>query len=137
MADWDLVNPLNLPVTGVRGIEALHPPTDEQLLANLIADMNARGWVGPPIIADGELADIGQDRAYTGSHRLAAWAQSQHSDDPVPCVWIEDLAEAAGLDWGEIFNDVGRDGYDAAAELSVRIPGDIRSAYGLDTGGHA
>lgn len=51
-------------------IEPPHEVRDRALLAELVADMTARGWQGRPILA----CDEGVIKAWTGSHRIAAAA---------------------------------------------------------------
>lgn len=129
-----LTNPLGLPVEYRTGITPLHDPEDDGKLAALTAAMERDGWDGAPIVADRELAAAGQDKAYTGSHRLAAWSEARDYE-PVPCVWIEDIAAACGIDWDAIMDEYDRDSYEAATELCYRLPADVREAYGLDVGG--
>jgi hypothetical protein len=98
--------------------------------------MTANGWAGPPVVADRELAEVGQDRAYTGSHRLAAWdAVHDEPGTPAPCVYIEDLCAALGIPWDSLMEGHGNDAYEAAGDLCRRVPDDVREAYGLDVGG--
>lgn len=122
-------NPLNLTPTRAAPPPAPHDPDDDDKVAQLIAAMNAEGWAGPPIVtsADGH--------AYTGAHRLAAWAASTHDGEHVPCVSIEAIAAKLGMDWATLLEDHNGDGWDAATEVAFAAPADIRDAYGLDTGG--
>lgn len=123
-------NPLDLDLTQAPPPTAPHEPDDGDKLKQLIASMNAEGWAGPPIVTSAD-----QDRAYTGAHRLAAWADSDRWDQPVPCVSIEDIAAAIGMDWGALMDDHDGDGWEAATEVAFAAPPAIRDAYGLDTGG--
>ncbi len=129
-----LVNPLELPVEHRTGIEPLHEAHDEAKLAALTLAMAEHGWRGAPLVADRELAAAGQDRAYTGSHRLAAWSEARDYE-PVPCVYIEDLCEAVGIDWAALMDEARGDSYDAATALCYQLADDVREAYGLDVGG--
>jgi hypothetical protein len=129
-----LVNPLSLPMEYRASVTPLHEADDDGKLAALTASMTEHGWAGAPLVADRELASCGQDRAYTGSHRLAAWSEARECE-PVPCVYIEDLCEALGIDWDALMDDAEGNSYDAATELCYRLSDDIREAYGLDVGG--
>jgi hypothetical protein len=128
-----LVNPLALPVEYRVGVTPLHDADDADRLADLTASMED-GWHGAPVVADRELRDAGQDKAYTGSHRLAAWDIASDGA-PVPCVWIEDIAASQGIDWAALMDEHDGDSYDAANELCYRLSTEIREAYGLDVGG--
>lgn len=131
-----VTNPLGLPVEYRDGITPLHEAHDAGRLAELTASMKRDGWAGAPIVADRELRESGQDKAYTGSHRLAAWA-GVHEYEPVPCVYIEDLCDALGIDWDALMDGHGNDAYEAATDLCYQLPDDVREAYGLDVGGAA
>jgi hypothetical protein len=134
--DGALINPLGLPIEWRSFVSPLHEVTDPQHAAELAAAMKREGWVGPPIVADYELRAAGQDRAYTGAHRLAGWDEAHGEVGvPVPCVWIEDIAEAAGIDWDALMDKHEGDAYEAATHLCCQLPGDVREAYGLDVGG--
>ena len=129
----NLINPLGLQVEWCSGLTRLHEVTDSGHVAELAGAMERDGWNGAPVVADYELRSCGQDKAYTGVHRLAAWAETGH--DEVPCVWIEDIAEAAGIDWDALMDEYERDSYEAATALCILLPADVREAYGLDVGG--
>jgi hypothetical protein len=130
-----VVNPLGLPVEWRPYITPSHEVTSADRVAGLAAAMERDGWAGPPIVADCGLRLCNQDRAYTGAHRLAAWARARgEAGVPVPCVWIEDIAEAAGLDWNALLDEHEGDSYLAAADLCSQVPAGIREAYGLDAG---
>lgn len=129
-----LINPLGLPVEYRASVQPQHEAYDADRLASLTASMTERGWAGAPLVADRELREAGQDRAYTGSHRLAAWAIASDGA-PVPCVWIEDIAASQGIDWDALMDEYEGSGYDAATELCYRLGSDVREAYGLDVGG--
>jgi hypothetical protein len=131
-----IVNPLDLDIEWRAYVQPLHEVTDDDKLAALAVAIRS-GWNGAPVVASRELAAAGQDRAYTGSHRIAAVAlisEEDGTENTVPCIYIEDLCEAHGIDWDEIVERLGDD-YEAAAEVAGLLPETIRSAYGLDTGG--
>lgn len=132
-----LTNPLGLEVTWVCGITPPHEVTDEAKLLALTEAMDRDGWVGAPIVADRELNACGQDRAYTGSHRIEAWSWTDAGDEgaPIPCVFIKDIAERYGIDWDALMDAHDGDSWQAAAELCYALPADVRDAYGLDVDG--
>ena len=130
-----LVNPLGLTVEWRSSPTPMHEVTDRGHVLELAGAMERDGWNGAPIVADYELRCAGQDKAYTGVHRLAAWPEAGH--DEVPCVWIEDIAEAAGIDWPALMDEHDGDGYEAATDLCYQLPAEIREAYGLDVDGIA
>lgn len=128
-----LINPLGLPVEWRDSVAALHEVTDPDHAAAIAGAMRRDGWAGAPIIADYELRSAGQDRAYTGAHRLAAWADAHDEYGvPVPCVYIEDIAAATGVNWSQLMSDADGDPYEAARMFCAAIPAAICEAYGLD-----
>lgn len=137
----EITNPLGLTVTWVNSITAPHEVTDDAKRVALTEAMGANGWVGAPIVApivaSRALHEAGQDRAYTGSHRIEAWSWTDEGDAsaPLPCVWIEDIAEAHGIDWDELMDEHGGDDWEAATAVAYKVPADVREAYGLDIGG--
>lgn len=133
-----LTNPLDLEVTWVRGgITPPHEVTDEDLRQSLTAAMDRDGWVGAPIVASRELNECGQDRAYTGSHRIEAWSWTDEGDAgaPLPVVFIEDIAEKLGIDWDALMEEHDGDDWEAATALAYQVPADVHDTYGLDIGG--
>jgi hypothetical protein len=133
MSAAQVTNPLGLEVVYAAGIEPPHAPDEDDKLAELTASMETNGWVGAPLVASRALNDAGQDRAYTGSHRIVAWNQAGGGN--LPCVFIEDIAKATGLDWDELMEDHRGDDWDAATAVAYAIPADVRDAYGMDIGG--
>ena len=132
-----LTNPLDLELVWVNGITQPHEATDEDHRKALTAAMDRDGWVGAPIVASRYLNAYNQDRAYTGSHRIEAWSWTDEGDAgaPLPCVFIEDIAQACGIDWDELMDEHGGDDWEAAEALAYKVPTDIHDAYGLDIGG--
>lgn len=132
-----ITNPLDLEVTWVSGITPPHEVTDEDHRQALTAAMDRDGWVGSPIVASRALNAYNQDRAYTGSHRIDAWAYTDEGDAgaPLPCVFIEDIAEKLGIDWDALMDENDGDDWEAATALTYKIPTDVHDAYGLDIGG--
>lgn len=133
----ELTNPLGLTVTWVNGITPPHEVTDEAKRQSLTEAMDVNGWAGSPIVASRALHEAGQDRAYTGSHRIEAWSWTDEGDAgaPMPCVWIEDIAEAYGIDWDELMEQHGGDDWEAATAVAYKVTADVHEAYGLDIGG--
>jgi len=126
-----ITNPLGLDLVWAVGVQQVHDAHDADKVAALAADMNTRGWAGAPLIASRSLHECGQDRAYTGSHRWQAWQDSAHAGEPMPCVFIEDLAAEHGIDFEDLVDEHGSD-YTAAAKVGYLLPADIVDAYGLD-----
>jgi hypothetical protein len=133
MSTQQVANPLGLEVVYVSGVEAPHDAREADKLAEITASMEAGGWVGAPIVASRAMYERGQDRAYTGSHRIQAWRDAVGGE--LPCVFIEDIAETAGLDWDELMDDHRGDDWDAATAVAYAVPAAVREAYGMDIGG--
>lgn len=132
-----ITNPLGLEVTWVRGITPPHEVTDEDQRKALTEAMDRNGWVGSPIVASRALNVGGQDRAYTGSHRIEAWSWTDEGDAgaPLPAVFIEDIAAALGIDWDALMEENDGDDWEAATALAFQVPADVHDTYGLDIGG--
>lgn len=133
-----LTNPLNLEVTWVAGgITPPHEVTDQTKRRDLTAAMDRDGWAGAPVVASRVLNACGQDRAYTGSHRIEAWSWTGDGDAgaPLPCVFIEDIAAACDIDWDTLMDAHDGDDWLAAAQLAYTVPAEVRDAYGLDIDG--
>jgi hypothetical protein len=137
MRTAELMNPLNLEVTYVRSITPPHEVTDEAKRESLTAAMDRDGWTGAPIVTSRHLNAYGQDRAYTGSHRIEAWSWTDEGDAsaPIPCVFIEDIADTHGIDWGALMAERDGDDWEAATALCYQLPQGVLDAYGLDCGG--
>lgn len=137
MGMTEISNPLCLTVTWVNSITPPHEVTDDAKRVALTEAMDAHGWVGAPIVASRALHEAGQDRAYTGSHRIEAWSWTDEGDAgaPMPCAFIEDIAEAHGINWDELMEQHGGDDWEAATALAYKVPADVHEAYGLDIGG--
>lgn len=129
-----VTNPLDLEVVYAAHIEAPHDAYETDKLAGITASMETNGWTGAPIVASRALHDGGQDRAFTGSHRLVAWRDAS-GGAPAPCVFIEDIAAQVGIDWDELLEDHQGDDWDAATAVAYAVPAAVREAYGMDIGG--
>ena len=105
----------------------LHEVRDAEKLAGLMDSMTASGWVGAPVVVDG-------DWAITGAHRIAAamrlW-NHERIDIPIPRVEISDLCAVYGLDWAAHVEDSG-DWYEAIRTIAERLPAVVVEYLGLD-----
>jgi hypothetical protein len=132
-------NPLGLPITWRTDVPPPHQAEDGHKLADLVGAIRTGGWRGAPIVADGTTAAAGQDRAYTGAHRITAMgliAEDEGVENAVPCVWIEDLCVACAVDWETaVAAAVSTDDPHLAALTTIveRLPRSVADAYGLDT----
>lgn len=99
-----------------------HPFMDPAKLAALTESMEAHGWVGAPIVVDG-------DQALTGAHRIraaaAAWVD-------IPRIGVAELADAHGIDWDALLDEHRRDWYRAAIALAELLPAAVVDALGMD-----
>ncbi|CRK59100.1 hypothetical protein [Alloactinosynnema sp. L-07] len=102
------------------GIDPVHHVTDRAKLAVLVTDMDEHGWVGPPLLVDGE-------QALTGAHRLVA---ARETFTPMPRVDIGELCDALGLKWAELRHPDG----DIDANLDIaaeHLPTEIADYLGV------
>ena len=92
---------------------------DETKLAELVASMQANGWVGAPLVAD-------NDQLLTGSHRYVA---AEQAGIEAPVIDIRELV----ADWDVLIEETGC-GYDVAVVevITYEIADEIKVAYGLD-----
>lgn len=123
-----LTNPLELDIEWSTGVEPLdmhtmHPEPEEDKVGALAADMEQRGWHGAPIVAWG-------NRAWTGTHRIAAW--NAIDGDLIPVVQLDDLLDAHGLNINDYDELLDYDEAYAVARMAADLPADTRTAYGLD-----
>lgn len=70
----------------------LHGVTDPAKVSYLAESIALHGWVGPPLVCDGE-------NLLTGVHRYAAWRRLNRPDGELPTVDVADLFAAQGRDW--------------------------------------
>lgn len=132
-----ITNPLGLDVVWVTDIAPPHEVSDEDHRLQLTEAMERDGWAGAPIVASRELNACGQDRAFTGSHRIVAWKHTEAGDEgeQLPCVFIEDIADLHDIDWDGLIDEYDGDLWQAAAALCWQLPDDVKDAYGLDVDG--
>lgn len=107
-----------------------HGVRDTEKLAGLVDSMAAHGWVGGPVVIDGEVD------ALTGSHRIAAAAivndRWESGEDVCPVavatIDIRDLFADAGLDYDALYEDEDGD----LPAIVRQLPETIREEYGID-----
>ncbi|HXH56598.1 hypothetical protein [Iamia sp.] len=95
-----------------------HRPDDTAKVAAIAASMAADGWIGSPVVVDGE-------QALTGAHRLAAAAVAEIE---VETVELRDLFEEAGLDLDEVAATCDWD----LADIVSQLPSSVKAEYGID-----
>lgn len=130
-------NPLRLAVQYDHpdDINPLHAPTSTLLVEELVADMEERGWHGPPLIVDSRHC-----QAWTGSHRHVA---ATEAGIDIPWIDLADFLAACGYDLATVeadasieprydWNGNDRRTYDAILECSEMISTEILATYGLD-----
>lgn len=114
--EWNTVEPLDH--------HTWHPAPEDDKVEALATDMEQRGWAGAPIVAWG-------DRAWTGTHRIAAWRLATE-EYAVPAIQLADLLEAHGLDIDDYNDLLDYDEAYAVARMAADLPVDTRDTYGLD-----
>lgn len=85
-----------------------HEVRDRAKLATIVADMEARGWQGRPLLL---VACAEGWQAVTGSHRLAAAQEAGLATVPALCIEPCDLSFDAWVEWSECaayFDDEGK-----------------------------
>lgn len=104
-----------------------HEPRDPAKLAALAESMGRDGWVGPPVVVDGE-------QALTGSHRIAAWRSLGRPDSEIPTIELSEVFVEAGLNMQECHEFWGRPTIDDSgfAQFIGELPRGIREKYGLE-----
>lgn len=117
-------------------LNTYHQVRDEAKLAEIEASMAANGWVGAPIVTDGEY------EALTGSHRLVAarhindrWERGdnvQHVD--IPTIDIREIWTEAGMSESidEYLTYTYCDEYATVCQLLREQAPAIAEHYGLD-----
>lgn len=96
-----------------------HEVRDETKLGELVASMQADGWVGSPLVADG-------DQLLTGAHRYVA---AQEAGIEAEVIDIREIAP----DWDALIEETGMS-YDVAVEQVCihELAADIKAEYGID-----
>lgn len=103
------------------GLTPVHDVQDTAKYDTLVASMETDGWVGAPIVSDG-------DQAITGSHRY--WA-ALATDTAVPRITVADLCECFDIDWNALRAD-HFDTIDAYIALAGELPADVVAYLGMD-----
>lgn len=115
-------------------MDRVHEARDEAKLQRLMDSIQANGWQGAPLVADGE-------QLLNGAHRYEALYRlnlTSMTDDPEVCIDIREIVE----DWDEQMKvklgydeetDCWGDGYwEAVADIIWELDDEIREHYGLD-----
>jgi hypothetical protein len=106
---------------------ALSPVNEDEVEALAAEMVERRGWVGPPVLLDGELA-------LTGANALAAARRVKYEHGlygdkfPIPTIYVEDLCERFGLNRGELDAAGGSDGF---KDLLAKLPGEVAEYLGV------
>ena len=133
-------NPLALPVFMISPADLIpgHGADRPEDLAAITASMTENGWQGAALVIDDrnfrDDDETPGDGGYllTGNHRQRAAIAAGLAE--IPCVSVEDLAKAVGLDLDAYGNDTDREDFlDTDWErFFYDVPADVRRAYGLD-----
>lgn len=103
------------------GINPLHEVADQSKFEALKTSMDEDGWIGAPLVVDG-------DQALTGSHRY--WAAIETFTE-IPRIDIADLCDVCDIDW-----DAHRAEYPDSIEAYIAIadvlPADVVAYLGMD-----
>lgn len=104
-----------------------HEITDPDKVKTLVANIEANGWQGPPLVKDGECL-------ITGTHRYAAAQELGWSDYEIPTVELAQLFEDAGLDMIEVHTEYGCPGIDDPLfdDFLGELPTEILDQYGIE-----
>ena len=111
-------------------MDTLHEIDDEAKAQQLAADMDARGWHGAPLIADGT-------QLLTGAHRYHAWTRiCERPASEIPIVDIRDLFATQNLDYDALMADEAFEGLDWWERLLIvvreNLSADVLHEYGID-----
>ena len=105
----------------------LHSVTDRDKVTAIRASLEQNGWVGAPLVIDG-------DQLLTGVHRYAAAQSLDWRDAEIPTVELADLFAEAGLDMAACHAEWGYPTSDEPAFVNFveMLPLAMRVAYGID-----
>ena len=105
-------------------METLHGETDHKKTLELQRNMEANGWVGAPLVVEG-------DQLINGTHRYIA---ARNLEIEIPTIELEELYIMAGLDMLEIHEAHGFPTLDEPeyADFLGELPYSIRNKYGID-----
>lgn len=103
-----------------------HDSLDRHKVDQLKSDMRQRGWQGPPVVVDGELA-------VTGTHRLKARAElaNEGYDLDLPEVELSEVCAQAGIDW-PAHCDEHLNWDEAVRTIEAMLPRAVVDYLGLD-----
>lgn len=124
-------------LTNPRHIQPWNDITDEDKYDTLVESMESNGWIGAPIVVIAGRDHgwgVGNPRAITGSHRIAAAIETGTG---IPTVDLDELLAEHGLTLAalddEYCTDPDDDRHEAAVvRLSDHLPADVVDHYGLD-----
>ena len=98
------------------GFETIHDINDDAKVSELVASMQAKGWVGMPIV-------IWDDKALTGVHRIAAAEIAEIRPETI------DLADVFAEDGADF--DEAVEAYQYAQERNAEWTAGLDTMYGL------
>lgn len=105
----------------------LHAVMDPAKVSAIRASLEEDGWVGAPLVVDG-------DQLLTGVHRYAAAKSLDWRDAEIPTVELADLFAEAGLNMVTCHAEWGYPTGDEPAFVNFveMLPLAIREVYGID-----
>lgn len=108
-------------------MESIHPVQDEEKLQSLIKTIEQDGWIGAPLVHDGNIL-------ITGVHRYAAVKELGWIDYEIPTIEITEVFDEAGLDYDELWQQEGEPTVDEPAYVYLleALPTEISDKYGID-----
>lgn len=111
------------------GLELPHPENDHDKTLEIAESMRVNGWVGAPIVIDGEPRN---GQALTGCHRLVAAELAGVAS--IPTITWQDVLAEDGIDVDAFLADYldNQDTRDLAVEVSNAVSEATKDKYGLD-----
>ena len=107
-------------------METLHEVRDTAKVERIAKSIEENGWIGAPMVADGELL-------ITGVHRYAALRQIDRTDMLYEVtIPIQDIIEGYDAKIEERMSEDGDDWYEAMKATVAELDEDTRTEYGLD-----
>lgn len=100
-----------------------HTPDDAQKVSDIAESMERDGWIGAPLVADGEQLLTGAHR-YHAAYRVLDWTDAQ-----IPVIDVREIFEAHGLSYDALLED--EDG-DVVYTITHYLPQSARDEYGID-----
>ena len=106
-------------------MQTLHDVRSLSKIEELTESMERNGWLGAPLVADGE-------RLVTGAHRHWAWTRALgRGEYEIPVIDVRDVFAEAGLDYDSLAADAD-DWYVRLVEAVAQLPAEIAEKYGMD-----